>query len=156
MRVSCAGSREPITKETTQIAEVTKTSDPAPEREWLPESREVAIAAARAAAAKQGADIVVLDVHAIIVITDFFVIASASTDRQVRTIVEEVERALRELGVRPVRREGEAGARWVLLDYVDVVVHAFTEEEREYYDLERLWSDAGRVKWEEPGAASSA
>ena len=115
----------------------------------------MAAAAARAAGAKQGTDIVVLDVHRVIVITDFFVIASASSERQVRTIVEEIERALRDLGVRPVRREGEAGARWVLLDYVDVVIHVFTEEEREYYDLERLWSDAGRLDWEESGAASS-
>ncbi len=121
----------------------------------VPASRGVAVAAARAAAAKQGADIAILDVHDLIVITDFFLIASGSSDRQVKTIVEEVERVLRERGERPVRREGEGENRWVLLDYVDVVVHVFAEEEREYYDLERLWRDAPRVPWEEPGAASS-
>ncbi|MEW6059645.1 MAG: ribosome silencing factor [Actinomycetota bacterium] len=118
-------------------------------------SRRVAVAAARAAAAKQANDIVILDVHKLIVITDFFVIASGSSDRQVKTIVEEVEKALRAKDVRPVRREGEIEAQWVLLDYVDVVVHVFSQEQREYYDLERLWRDAPRVEWSEKGAASS-
>ena len=113
------------------------------------------MAAARAAATKQGADIAILDVHELIVITDFFVIASGSSDRQVKTIVDEVEKAVRERGVRPVRREGETENRWVLLDYVDVVVHVFAEEERDYYDLERLWRDAPRVTWAESDAASS-
>lgn len=121
----------------------------------IPESKDVAVVAARAAAAKQGADIAILDVHELIVITDFFVIASGSSDRQVKTIVDEVEKAVRERGVRPVRREGETENRWVLLDYVDVVVHVFAEEEREYYDLERLWRDAPRVTWAEKDAASS-
>jgi len=117
------------------------------------ESRSVAVAAARAAAAKQAADVTILDVRGLIVITDYFVICSGSTERQVRTIVEEVEKALRGDDRRPVRREGETEARWVLLDYVDVVVHAFVEEEREYYDLERLWRDAPRVDWDEQGQA---
>ena len=121
----------------------------------IPGSKEVAVAAARAAAAKQGTDIAILDVHELIVITDFFVIASGSSDRQVRTIVDEVEKAVRERGVRPVRREGETENRWVLLDYVDVVVHVFADEEREYYDLERLWRDAPRVTWQDSDAASS-
>ena len=121
----------------------------------IPGSKEVAVAAARAAAAKQGVDIAILDVHELIVITDFFVIASGSSDRQVRTIVDEVEKAVRERGVRPVRREGETENRWVLLDYVDVVVHVFADEEREYYDLERLWRDAPRVRWQDSDAVSS-
>jgi ribosome-associated protein len=111
------------------------------------ESRDVAVTAARAAAAKQAADVTILDVKGLIVITDYFVICSGQTDRQVKTIVEEVEKAIRELGEKPVRREGEADSRWVLLDYVDVVVHVFAEQEREYYDLERLWRDAPRVRW---------
>jgi ribosome-associated protein len=111
------------------------------------ESREVAVTAARAAAAKQATDVTILDVQGLIVITDYFVIASGQTDRQVKTIVEEVEKAVRDLGEKPVRREGEADSRWVLLDYVDVVVHVFAEEEREYYDLERLWRDAPRIRW---------
>lgn len=120
------------------------------------ESRRAAVAAARAAAAKQAEHITILDVHGLIVITDYFVICSGATERQVRTIVEEIERALRELGRKPVRREGESERRWVLLDYVDLVVHVFTEQEREYYDLERLWGDAPRSAWEDEGMASSS
>jgi ribosome-associated protein len=121
----------------------------------LPESRLVAVAAARAAAEKQGADIAVLDVRSLIVITDYFVIVSGSTSRQVKTIVDAAEEALRGLGVKPLRREGVTEGRWVLLDYVDVVVHVFGEEERRYYDLERLWKDAERLSWEDKDAASS-
>jgi ribosome-associated protein len=113
------------------------------------ESREMAIGAARAAASKQAADIVILDVRDVIVITDYFVIATGGTERQVRTIVDAVEKALRDRGERPIRREGEAEGRWVLLDYVDVVVHVFGEEERDFYDLERLWRDAPTVDWQE-------
>jgi len=120
-----------------------------------PDSREVAVFAARAAASKQGDRIVVLDVRDLIVITDYFVIATGGSDRQVRTIVEEVEKALRSQGTKPVRREGEDRGSWILLDFVDVVVHVFGVEERDYYDLERLWRDAPVVEWEEAGAASS-
>jgi ribosome-associated protein len=119
-------------------------------------SREIAITAARAAADKQAVDVTILDVSGLIVITDCFVICSGTSDRQVKTLVEEVEKAVRDIGERPVRREGEADASWVLLDYVDVVVHVFGQEEREYYDLERLWSDAPRVPWSEEGVASGS
>ena len=119
----------------------------------LPPSRDVAIAAARAAADKQASDIVVLDVSSIIVITDLFVICTASTQRQIRTVIDAVEEALRGLGVKPLRRDGEPEAGWWLLDYVDVVVHVFGEEERDYYDLERLWSDAPHVAWQASDAA---
>jgi ribosome-associated protein len=112
------------------------------------DSREAAVLAARAASDKQATDIAILDVHELIVITDLFVICSGSTDRQVKTIVEEVERVLRgRLGRKPARREGTGEAAWVLLDYVDLVVHVFEDEARDYYDLERLWADAPRVDW---------
>jgi len=120
-----------------------------------PTSRDVAITAARAAADKQAADIVVLDVSTTLVITDHFVICSAGSDRQVKSVLEAIEDAVRDLGERPTRREGEAGAGWSLLDYIDVVVHVFGTEEREYYDLERLWRDAPRVAWEQPAEAAT-
>ncbi len=84
-----------------------------------------------------------MDVSEQLRITDHFVICSAGNERQVRTIAEEVERSL-SLGrnLKPFRREGEREGRWVLLDYVDFVVHVFLAEVRDYYDLERLWSDA--------------
>jgi len=78
----------------------------------------------------------------LLVITDYFVIASGGSDRHVKTLAEEIERALKDLGQKPVRREGEQAGRWVLLDYVDFVAHVFTDEDRRYYDLERLWGDA--------------
>lgn len=121
--------------------------------EAVTESRDAAIAAALAAASKQADDVVILDVHELIVITDYFVIATGSSDRQVKTIVDEVETALRDRDRKPVRREGETDGRWVLLDYVDVVVHVFAEAERDFYDLERLWLDAPRLSWEPDGVA---
>jgi ribosome-associated protein len=119
----------------------------------VPPSREVAARAARAAADKQATDIVILDVHELIVITDFFVICTATSQRQVKTVIEAIEDSIRELGEKPIRREGELEAGWWLLDYVDVVVHVFGEEERAYYDLERLWKDAPRLEWNEPEAS---
>ncbi len=121
----------------------------------VPTGREMAITAARAAAAKQATDIVVLDVHEVIVITDVFLICSTSTHRQVKTVIEAVEDALRALGEKPVRREGEPEGGWWLLDYIDLVVHVFGQEEREYYDLERLWKDAPRVEWQDAETVSS-
>ena len=117
-------------------------------------SRDLAVAAARAAADKQGERVAVLDVRDLIVITDYFVIASGGSERQVRTIVDDVEKALRAVGTKPVRREGEHENRWVLLDFVDIVVHVFAPEERDFYELERLWRDAPVLEWEDVGAAS--
>ena len=91
----------------------------------------------------------ILDMREVMVLTDYFVICSGNTDRQVGSIKEAVESKLASGGVKPVRREGEQHRRWVLLDYLDVVVHIFRQEEREYYEIERLWKDAPQVSWEE-------
>jgi ribosome-associated protein len=107
------------------------------------QSSEPVFEAARAASAKKASRITILDVSGLLVITDHFLICSASNERQVRTIAEEIERRLAAgSGLKPARREGERESRWVVLDYVDFVVHVFHEEARDYYDLERLWSDA--------------
>lgn len=98
-------------------------------------------AAATAAADKQAGDIVAFDVSEQLVITDVFLICSAANDRQVRAVVDAVEDRLLELGMKPVRREGEREARWVLLDFGDVVVHVQHREERAFYALERIWRD---------------
>jgi len=119
-------------------------------------ARDAAIAAARAAEDKQAVDIRILEVTDLIVITDFFVICSGQTERQVRTIVDAVEEALRDLGYRAIRREGERDGRWVLLDFGDVVVHVFVAEERAYYELERLWKDAPDISWNEGSATGSS
>ena len=113
--------------------------------------------AAEAASDKKAERIVVLDVSEQLVITDFFLICSGNTPRQVRTIADEVERRLAEAhGIKPFRREGEREARWVLLDYVDFVVHVFHTDDREYYDLERLWADARVVPFDDQLATSVA
>jgi ribosome-associated protein len=98
-------------------------------------------AAARAAADKLAQHIMAFDVSDELAITDAFLLASATNDRQVKAIVEEVEERLREIGAKPLRREGERDGRWVLIDYGDVVVHVQHEEERQFYALERLWRD---------------
>ena len=102
---------------------------------------ELATAAAEAAEDKLATDVVALDVSEQLVITDVFLLASAPNDRQVKAIVDAIEEALLPLGAKPVRREGTREGRWVLLDYVDLVVHVQHSEEREYYSLERLWRD---------------
>jgi ribosome-associated protein len=104
---------------------------------------ELALAAAQAAADKKANDIVIIDVADQLVITDAFLVASAPNERQVQAIVDAIEERLLELPekAKPVRREGERGGRWVLLDYVDLVVHVQHTEEREFYSLDRLWKD---------------
>lgn len=99
-------------------------------------------AAARAAADKQAHDVVALDVSERLAITDAFVIASATSERQVNAVVDAIEESLAELGEKPVRREGRSGGRWVLLDYITVIVHVQHQEDRVFYALERLWNDS--------------
>ena len=109
-------------------------------------SEQRALVAAEAVAEKKGTDVVVVRVGEILAITDLFVIASASNTRQVKTIVEEVERALKEHdGSKPGSVEGLGDASWVLLDYGDLVVHVFLAETRAFYDLDRLWADAPSI-----------
>ncbi len=110
------------------------------------EARELATVAAHAAADKKAIDVVVLDVSDRLVITDVFVIASAPNERQVGAIVDNIDEKLRAAGHKPVRREGEREGRWVLMDYVDVVVHIQHADERSFYALERLWKDCPRVE----------
>lgn len=102
--------------------------------------------AAWAAADKLATDIKLIDVSERLGITDIFVIASASNDRQVRAVVDAVEAELDKIDVDPLRREGEQQGRWVLLDYNDIVVHVQHVEERAYYDLERLWKDCPELE----------
>ncbi|MGQ0626106.1 MAG: ribosome silencing factor [Sporichthyaceae bacterium] len=111
-----------------------------------PRAVELAIAAAEAAADKLADDICAFDVSDQLVITDIFVVCSASNDRQVRSIVDEIELRLKGLGEKVVRREGEREGRWVLLDYAEIVVHVQHTEDRMYYALERLWKDCPNVE----------
>jgi ribosome-associated protein len=112
--------------------------------------------AAGAAADKLATDIIAYDVSEQLVITDAFLLCSASNDRQVKAIVDEIEDKLRRVAARPVRREGEREGRWVLLDYLDVVIHVQHAEERVFYALERLWKDCPRIPLPEPAIAGGA
>jgi len=107
---------------------------------------ELVHAAARAASDKLATDLLAFDVSEQLAITDAFLIASGSNDRQVKAIVDEVEDKLREIGAKPVRREGERDGRWVLIDYGEIVVHVQHEEERQFYALERLWRDCPTIE----------
>ena len=108
-------------------------------------SLELAKTAALAADDKLATTVVGIDVSEQLALTDVFVIVSAGTDRQVGAIVDEVEDKLREQGAKPIRREGERDGRWVLLDFGDIVVHVQHDDEREFYELERLWKDCPEV-----------
>ncbi len=108
--------------------------------------------AAQAAADKLATDVLLVDVSNRLAITDIFVIATGANDRQVSAIVDEVEERMRLAGVKPVRREGERDGRWVLLDFLDVVVHVQHAEERVFYALERLWKDCPTIPWADADA----
>lgn len=108
-------------------------------------ARRLAETAALAAADKLAHHVVAIDVSERLPLTDCFVIASAPNERQVQAVVDGIEEKLRALDAKPLRREGTQEARWVLLDFGDIVVHVLHTEEREYYGLERLWKDCPAV-----------
>jgi ribosome-associated protein len=108
----------------------------------------LAKAAADAALEKIAEKVIAIDVSDQMPLTDVFVLAAASNERQVGAIVDEVEDRLRELGSKPIRREGQREGRWVLIDFGDIIVHVQHEEEREYYALERLWKDCPEIDLE--------
>jgi ribosome-associated protein len=104
--------------------------------------------AAESADARLGRDTVILGMSELFGVVDAFVITSAQNTRHVRTLVEEIERGVKEAhGAAPLRVEGLQDATWVLMDYGDFIVHVFLQETRDYYDLEHLWSGAPRLPW---------
>jgi ribosome-associated protein len=121
-----------------------------------PRAVELIEIAAMAAADKLATDIIAYDVSEQLVITDAFLLGSAANDRQVRSIVDEIELKLGQAGAKPVRREGERDGRWVLLDYVDIVIHVQHADERVFYALERLWKDCPIIRLPEPVTAGPA
>jgi ribosome-associated protein len=118
------------------------------------EAATMATIAARAAAAKLADNVVVIDVSEQLVITDAFVIASASNERQVNAIVDEIEEKMRRAGYKPARREGAREGRWTLLDYIEIVVHVQHEDERDFYALDRLWRDCPDIPVDLDGGTS--
>jgi ribosome-associated protein len=99
---------------------------------------------------KKGFNVVVIDLRKLVTFTDYFVICSADSDTQVKAISDQVDKALSDEGIRCWHREGLKALSWVLLDYVDVVVHIFKKDAREFYNLEKLWGDAPSEKMSDP------
>jgi ribosome-associated protein len=112
------------------------------------EALSFALAAAELAAGRRCSDIVVLDLQGKSPATDYFVIATGTSDRQMRTVADEISESAKKTGLQRFGRAGYEQARWILLDFIDVVIHIFDKTYREYYDLELLWGDAERLKWE--------
>ena len=104
--------------------------------------REIAETAVKTLDAKQAKDIKLLHTTDLTVLADYFIICTATSSTHVKTLTDEVDKALSELGEPPLRREGYRGGGWILLDFGCVIVHVFTDEARKFYNLERLWSDA--------------
>ena len=124
----------------------TTTSGNRSATEGLEASLQLAKAAAQTAAENRGQDVLILDMRKLTAIFDYFVIATGASRRQLHAISEEIDRVLeKELGDRRLGIEGYRESRWIVLDYGSVVIHLFEEEAREYYDLENLWAEAGRV-----------
>lgn len=112
---------------------------------------ELAVRLAREADATACEDVSILDVRGLSPVTNYFVIATGSSARQLRSVADSIKKVANEYGERPLGMEGLDDARWVLLDFVDVVVHIFAPTSRAHYDLELLWGDAPRVDWAENG-----
>ena len=105
-------------------------------------SKEVTLLAAKAASDKKASEVLIMDMQGLSNVTDYFLIASAASTTQVQAIADNIEKELDKLKVSALRREGYREARWVLLDFGDLVAHIFVEEDRAFYNLERLWADA--------------
>jgi len=111
-------------------------------------AKEFALAAAKIADGRHCSNIVVLDLRGKSPATDYFVIATGTSDRQMRAVADEICEAAKEDAIQRFGRAGYEQARWILLDFIDVVIHIFDREYRDYYDLELLWGDAERLKWD--------
>lgn len=119
------------------------------EVKWMDESRKMALMAVEALEDKKGADISILDISEISVLADYFIIANGSNRNQVQAMSDSVEEALGKAGYLPKQIEGYQAAGWILLDYKDIIVHVFSREEREFYDLERVWRDGKEISKED-------
>lgn len=135
--------QSPRTRKAKAAPATSATPDPSAASSAFPDDVRAALGAALD---RKAANVVVLDLRGSQAFTDFFVICTGQTARQVNAIADAVEAALKKIGVRPEHTEGTAKADWVLMDYFDFIVHVFTPECREFYALERLWGSAERVE----------
>jgi len=107
--------------------------------------KEIALMAAESADDRKAIDIEVLDVHELTVIADYFIICSGNSETQVKAIANGIERDLSEADIEPQKIAGKSESRWILMDYADIIIHIFHKDEREFYELERLWADAEKI-----------
>jgi ribosome-associated protein len=133
----------------SSIADLNSSPEPIGSLNTLPDALDRACLAAKVAAENKGQNVVVLDLREVTPIFDYFVISTGASRRQVHTIVEETDAALRAVGDRRLGIEGYETSRWIVQDYGDVVVHTFDHDTREFYQLEELWADAKRIDWED-------
>lgn len=112
----------------------------------MEQSRNMMQIATQALADKKGENITVIDISAISVIADYFVITNGTSDSQIRALVDHVEEKLAEAGYHPKQQEGGGSSTWVLMDYGDIIIHIFDKESRSFYNLERIWSDGREVE----------
>ncbi len=112
------------------------------------DAQQFAVGVARLAAEMRVEDVSVLDLRGLSTLTDYFVVGTGSSDRQMHAVLDKIEAHARQVGRRPFKVADTRAASWILADYVDVVVHLFDAEHRSYYDLDSLWGDAPRVEWE--------
>jgi ribosome-associated protein len=117
-------------------------------------ARALAVLAARIAQSRNAQDIVVLNLEGVSPVTDFFVIFTSASDRQMRAVAEEIMDEAAKLGAKAYNASGMETGKWILLDFVDVVVHVFDEEHRKFYDLELIWGDAPHIRWRAPKLAA--
>ncbi len=109
-------------------------------------TRQKILLAVNAALEKKAKNLVILNIRNITSFADYTIICSGTSDRQVQSITSSIEDCMKKEGILPLGIEGEKGSRWVLMDYADIVVHVFYEPVREFYDIERLWSDAPKME----------
>jgi ribosome-associated protein len=125
------------------------------EAERLAASRKLALESARLAASTRCHNVMVLDMAGVSPVTDFFVIATGTSARQMRSVCDELDELAEKSGHSSYHRSGYEGETWIAVDYIDVVVHIFSQDARAYYDLENLWGDAKRIAWQEPANTKS-
>jgi ribosome-associated protein len=133
-----------------------RAADPLNEADRIEAARRFAIAAARHAANTRCTNVVILDLGGLSPVTDFFVIATGTSARQMRTVADELAELAAENKYPALSSSGYEGESWILLDCVDVLIHIFNPDARGYYDLDSLWGDARRVEWQDAGAAPPA
>ena len=113
----------------------------------IDDAQPFAVAAARVAADLKTDDVQVLDLRGLSSLADFFVVGTGTSDRQMHAVLERIEEQARRMGRKPFKVSDSRSANWILADYVDVVIHLFDRQHRDYYDLDGLWGDAPRVTW---------